>query len=93
MKEHCENANELISQDKKVKIKIGSKIQILEQTGWTSEELTYPYEGIVTELTEEWDSGTRATWDEDWGHNMIQLNNKYTFYPNDNFTNIKVLEY
>lgn len=93
MKESSEYVQELASPDGDVKIRIGSRVQILEKTGWTSKELTYPYEDIVTSLIEEWDNGERGGFSaEDWGFNMITLG-EHTFYPNEKFSNIKVIIY
>ena len=90
MNESAEQVNELSSPDGSIHIRIGSKILILEETGWTSKKLKYPFEGIVTKLVAEWDNDSRYYLTEDWGPNMITLG-KHTFYPNKDFSNIKVL--
>ena len=92
MFEESKNVTQITSGDGKVSVKIGSKIKILEETGWTNRRIRYPYEGIVTELVAEWDNGSRFYLTEDWGPNMITLGD-LTFYPNENFTNIEVLEF
>lgn len=98
MKDSCEDADMLTSPNGKIVIRIGSKIRILKETGWTKIKLDYPYEGIVTELTEEWDNGERGSpimgsgGCEDWGPNMITLG-EHTFYPDENFSNIEVIEF
>jgi len=95
MKKESENADSLISPDGKITVRIGSRIKILERTGYTSEELIYPFEGIVTQLTEEWDNGERGSplgngAFEDWGPNMITIG-EHIFYPDKNFSNIEII--
>lgn len=92
MKTKCENVESLTNLDGSITIRIGSKIRILEITGYTKDKLEYPYEGIVTGLVEEWDNGDRHYLHEDWGPNMISIGEN-TFYPGSDFKKIELIEF
>jgi hypothetical protein len=92
MKNGCENTDRLVSKDSKKIIKLGDRVRVLEYSGTLTRPVIFPYEGIVTELVEEWDAPRINYLHEDWGPNMIYIDGDICICEwHNNFDNIEVL--
>jgi hypothetical protein len=89
MRDKCENVNFLKRKNKE--IKLGDKVIILKQKGYKEQKLVYPYEGIITEIIEEWDNRERGNMLEDWGFNMVTLSCGNTFLIGNNLELIEII--